>query len=91
MGHVRFPCIFVVRPSDCKFWCETAREGCTADDWYLLQCFLDHYGNELKTDAKLRLVDTALHLVEDNDTELSGPGAYDLPKILQFRVRGWRR
>lgn len=91
MSYTENPCIFLERPGDCKFWTDLCREGCTADDWYLLMCFLDHYGNELKPDAGLRVVDTALHLVMVNDKEMNGPGAYDLPKELKFKVYGERR
>lgn len=90
MSYAVNPCIFCERPKDCQFWSDVGSEGCTADDWYLVACFLDHYGNDLKPSADIRVVDTALHLVMANDKEMSGPGAYDLPKERRITIYGQR-
>lgn len=85
-------CLFKERPArSCEFWIPAPGHGfegtCAADDWDIVQCFLKHYGETLKEDGGIRLMDSMVHLVLDND-DFEDEGRYDLAPGRRVKVFG---
>jgi len=59
-------CIFKEKPGDCKHGIDRSRE-CSARDWEILKCYMEHYGNTLVKDAPIRLIDSFTHIILEND------------------------
>jgi len=88
-------CIFKERRGKgCEFWMAPNRFGvqgeCGAEDWDIIRCYLDHYGNPLKADGGIRILDAIVHLVLANDEGFDTPGPYDLPRDMRVRIKGER-
>lgn len=78
-------CLFKERPGDCEFRGEG--RGCTADDWDIVLCVLQHYGNKFCADGALRFLDSCTHLALDNDT-FNEKGEYEIAEERRYRLMG---
>ena len=58
-------CIFREVPGDCGN--HVGRRECSASDWEILKCYVDHYGNTLVKDAPIRLMDSLVHILLSNE------------------------
>jgi hypothetical protein len=78
-------CLFKERPGDCQF--SDGPRGCTADDWDIALCLLQHYGNKFTVDGGLRFLDSCTHLALENDT-FDENGNYEIAEERRYRLMG---